>query len=123
MTDLEAIRQYKGAEGDRNAILKIWTPWIFARDSKALEKYRAILQRGLDQAEIVMRQAERAVKQLPEDLNAVIRYRYFVGADNWRTADALYLSESTVRRYIKRAFEYFESEENAEPAARPPEGP
>lgn len=124
MTDLEAIKQYRAAERYRDAILAERVPWIFDRDPEALAQYREIVQRGLDQAEAVMRQAERAVKQLPrQEWRDVMSWRFLEEMDTYDTAEAMAYSVSSVFRYERQAVEYMETGKQPGRPGRPAGGP
>lgn len=112
MTDLEAIRQYRAAERYRDGILSERVPWIFDRDPEALAQYQKIIMRGFDRAESVMMQAKKAIERLPRPiLRETLTYRYLRGFTEEETADAMFYSVSTIRRYQRQAEKYLETGE------------
>lgn len=124
MTDLEAIRQYTAAGRYRDRILALRVPWIFDRDPEALAKYRKIVQRGLDQAEAVMRQAERAVKHLPrQEWRDIMTWRFLEGMNTYDTAETMAYCVRSIMRYERQAVEYLETERLPARPGRRPEGP
>lgn len=129
MTDSKAIKEYCSIKAYFEIVknlgpVKVPTHAEPTREERAIiDTMREKWEYELAKLRALMAKAERAIDRLPEDLQDVMRCRYILGLDNWRTAENLFLSESTVRRYVQKAFAYLEAEENAKRAGRPPDGP
>ena len=124
MTDNEALRQYTAAKKYRDVILAAKVPQIFGRDPEILERFRSITLRGIEEAEKIMRQAERAVDQLPrETWRNVLACRFLQGLDEYKTAEALFFCERSVLYQQKHALEYLETGKDPASAGRRPDGP
>lgn len=110
MTDLQAITQYRAAKVERAVILDIKVPWIFLDDPEALKQYQNILQRGLDQTEKTILQAEQAIEQLPrEEWKDIFVCRFIHGMDWYQTAEQVNYSMASVFRYARQAIDYLQT--------------
>ena len=123
MTDLEAIKQYRAASSFWEFLYDRPLPWIFARDPAIVARIRARDRARMAKAERVMRQAEKALNQLPRhEWKAAMINRYLLQRDHLATAEAMNYSEASIRRFEVRAIEYLEARERlkAQKAAESP---
>lgn len=124
MTDLEAINQYLAAERYRRIILDERVPEVFDRDPVTRERYRAIMQREINEADAVMDQAVQAIKRLPRpEWREVMANRFMLGLFVFETADAIAYSDRSVYRFEQQAVEYLETCQEPKRRGRAAEGP
>lgn len=120
MTDLEAIRQYMAAVGEREALLDAPAPEIYTRDPAGSEQYSQILRRALEIPEAIIKQAERSVDQLPRpEWREAMTNRFLLGLDSYETAEAMAYSVRSVFRFEQEAVAFLESRENKTPQNGP----
>ena len=123
MTDLEAIRQYRSAAGEREALLSAPAPEIFVRDPEGREQYGRIIRKALKIPEAILYQAEQAVDQLPRhEWREALTNRFLLGMDEYETAYAMAYSVRSVFRFQQEAEEHLSRETPGRPG-RPQEGP
>lgn len=124
MTDLEAINQYLAAARYLDYMRSAKIPAVFDRDPVTRERYRAIMQRGIESAEAVMDQAVQAIKRLPRpEWREIMANRFMLGLFIFETADAIAYSNRSVYRFEQQAVEYLETGKEPSRRGRAAEGP
>jgi len=123
MTDLEAIKQYRAAGLFWEFLYSRPLPWIFERDPAIAAKIRERDRQRMAKAERVMRQAEKALNQLPRhEWKAAMINRYLLRRDHLATAEVMNYSETSVRRFEQAAIDHLKARERlkAQKAAESP---
>ena len=111
MTDLDAIRQYRDVAAWYEFLFFECRPLrIFKDCPRALAIHEERRQRRMREAERTLRQAERALNSLPrQEWKTALISRYILQRDHMEAADAMYVCETTERRYEYAAIKYLEA--------------